>query len=190
MDVRIVKPGPEHLASYAAALERGWSPDNVRGAIASREELAAIAADPVAFLAQLDDPEALGPPRTAPDGAVMERLPGYRRWVWDGEFAGSIGFRWPRGGGPLPPHVLGHIGYAVPPWKEGCGYATAALAAILADACKLGLTFVELTTDPENPASQRVIVKNGGILVGRFDKPSMYGGGAGLLWRIDLPAEP
>lgn len=190
MAVEIVRPGRQHLASYVAALERGWSADNVRGLAAAREELAAIAEDAEGFLDRLDDPEARGAPWKAPDGTLMQRLPGYRRWIWDGEFAGSIGFRWTADGGPLPPHVLGHIGYAVPPWKQGRGHATAALAAILHDARARGLAFVELTTDPANPASQRVIEKNGGRLVERFDKPAMYGGGTGLLWRIDLPAEP
>lgn len=190
MAVEIVRPGRRHLASYVAALERGWSADNVRGLAAAREELAAIAEDADAFLERLDDPEALGGPLKAPDGALMTRLPGYRRWIWDGEFAGSIGFRWTKDGGPLPPHVLGHIGYAVPPWKQGLGYATLALAAILDDARNRGLSFVELTTDPDNPASQRVIEKNGGKLVRRFAKPAMYGGAESLLWRIDLGGRP
>lgn len=186
MAVQIVRPGREHLASYVAALERGWSPDNVRGLAAAREELAAIAEDADAFLDRLDDPEARGGPLKAPDGTLMARLPGYRRWIWDGEFAGSIGFRWTADGKPLPPHVLGHIGYAVPPWKQGLGYATLALAAILGDARTRGLRQVELTTDPDNPASHRVIEKNGGVLIGAFAKPAVYGGAESLLWRIDL----
>lgn len=184
--IRIVVPAAEHLASYVAALERGWSADNVRGAVAAEEELAAIAADPAAFLAGLDDPEARGRPLRALDGTLMARLPGYRRWIWDGEFCGSIGFRWPKDGGALPPHILGHIGYAVPPWKEGRGYATAALAHVLEDARARGLALVELTTDPDNIASQRVIEKNGGYLVERFTKPALYGGAESLRWRIDL----
>lgn len=186
MTCEIVRPGPEHLAGYVDALRRGWSPDNVRGAVAAREELAAIAEDAAGFLGRMHDPEARGGPIKAPDGTLMQRLPGYRRWIWDGEFAGSIGFRWTADGGPLPPHVLGHIGYAVPPWKQGLGYATLALAAVLDDARARGLAFVELTTDPDNPASQRVIEKNGGRLVERFAKPAIYGGAESLRWRIDL----
>jgi len=41
--------------------------------------------------------------------------------MWDDEFAGSIGFRWQPGTSALPPHCLGHIGYAVVPWKQGRG---------------------------------------------------------------------
>ncbi|RUV21366.1 GNAT family N-acetyltransferase, partial [Mesorhizobium sp. M1A.F.Ca.IN.022.04.1.1] len=110
--VEIVKPALEHLPSYKAALERGWSPDNVRLLEATREQLEAIEEDPVAFLADLDDPEAKGSPIALPDGTTVPRLPGFRRWIWDGEAAGSIGLRWQKGTSALPPHVLGHIGYA------------------------------------------------------------------------------
>src|SRR2546430_6881442 len=34
---------------------------------------------------------------TLPDGSVVPRLPGYRKWIWDGEFCGVIGFRWQPG---------------------------------------------------------------------------------------------
>jgi hypothetical protein len=59
--IEIVRPTLEHLPSYRTALERGWSPDNVGLLEATREELAAIERDPVAFIASLDDPEARRP---------------------------------------------------------------------------------------------------------------------------------
>ncbi len=99
-EVRLIRPSLEALPSYRAALERGWSPDNIRLEAAAREELARIEADPAAFVASLDDPEAKGPPIKLPDGSTAQRLPGFRRWVWDGEFAGSIGLRWRPGAQP------------------------------------------------------------------------------------------
>ena len=42
----LVQPAEEHLASYIAALERGWSPDNLRPE-ASRDQLDDIEADVV-----------------------------------------------------------------------------------------------------------------------------------------------
>ena len=189
--MQLVRPGPQHLAEYTAALERGWSADNLRGAAAAREELDRIAADPVAFLALMDDPDALGPPVTLPDGTVKPRLPSLRRWMWvdgadGGGFAGSIGLRWAKDGAPLPPHVLGHIGYAVVPWQRRRGYATQALAALLPLARAQGLSSVEITTDPDNTASQRVVTANGGVLVERFDKGAAYGHAPGLRFRIEL----
>ena len=64
----LVWPGRAHLDGYTDALNRGWSPDNVRGDMARLEELRAIGADPDAFLASLVDRDAAGPPITLPDG--------------------------------------------------------------------------------------------------------------------------
>ena len=169
--MQLVRPGPQHLAAYRTALERGWSADNVRGAVAAREELDRIDSDPAAFLALMDDPEGLGPPVTLPDGSTVPRVPSLRRWMWlpgadGGQFAGSIGLRWAKHGAPLPPHVLGHIGYAVVPWQQGRGIATRALALLLPLARERGLVHVEITTHPDNHASQGVMTANGGVLVG------------------------
>ena len=184
--IQLVRPAHQYLASYVAALERGWSPDNVRGAIAVREELAKIETDAPAFLASLDDREAKGSPVTLPDGSIVARIPGYRRWLWDGEFAGSIGFWWQPGTTALPSHCLGHIGYAVVPWKQRKGYATRALQALLFEAKTEGLPYVEITVDSENIASQRVILRNGGMLIEQFTTPPQFGGTLSLRYRIAL----
>lgn len=184
--MQLVRPAICHLPSYIAALERGWSADNVRGAIAAAEELASIRENPEAFLESLEDREAKGPPVTLPDGSTVRRIPGFRRWIWDNDFCGSIGFRWQPGTTELPPHCLGHIGYAVVPWKQGRGYATAALKLMLQEAAVIGLPFVEVTTDPDNLSSQRVIEAVGGRLYERFTKPPQFGGKPGLRYRIGI----
>jgi len=181
----LVRPESEHLASYAAALRSGWSPDTMRPATAL-DQLASLEEDPAAFLASMDDPQGKGPMVTLPDGSLAPRLPGFRRWMWDGEFCGSIGLRWQPGTTELPPRCLGHIGYAVVPWKRNLGYATQALRDLLPLAREQTLPFVDLTTQPDNVASQRVIVANGGVLVGEFVEPAEYGGDTGLLYRISL----
>lgn len=185
-ELRLVKPAGQHLASYVAALERGWSADTVRGAVAAREELARIEADPAAFVTGLDDRDAKGPPVMLPDGSTVARIPGFRRWMWDGEFCGSIALRWQPDTTALPPHCLGHIGYAVVPWKQRLGYATLALRLMLPEARAVGLPFVEITTDPDNIGSQRVVEANGGVLVERFTKPRQFGSRPGLRYRIAL----
>lgn len=94
-----------------------------------------------------------------PDGTQVNRVHGFRLWMWDTEFCGSIGLRWQPGTTELPPHCLGHI----------------------------GLSFVELTTDPENVASQRVIVANGGVLFDEFVMPLQHGNRPGLRYRVYRP---
>jgi predicted acetyltransferase len=183
--MELVWPSAEYLPGYVAALERGWSPDNFRPD-AGREELELIALDPALFLARQVDREALGPPVLHPDGTTTPRLPGYRRWIWDGEFCGVIGFRWQPGTEALPPHCFGHIGYAVVPWKRGKGYATEALRLLLPEARAEGLAYVELTADEANLPSHRVALANGARLVERFRKPPGYPGTTGLRFRIDL----
>jgi predicted acetyltransferase len=182
--MHLVWPSREYLPSYTAALERGWSADNVRGQVAAQEELDKIQKDAAAFLASLVDREAKGPRIPLPDGSSVPRLPGYRRWLWDGEFCGSISFRWQRGTTELPPYCLGHIGYAVVPWKQGKGYATRALALLLPEIRAEGLPYIEVTSDPENLPSRRVIEANGGVLYEHFTKPPQFGGKPGVRYRI------
>src|SRR5260370_9643 len=100
---------------------------------------------------------------------------GVRFWIGEGELCGSIGFRWRPGTAALPPHVLGHIGYAIVPWKGGRGYAKLALKQMLEHARDEGLEYVEITTDPDNVASRRVIEANGGVLLEHFKRPVQYG---------------
>ncbi len=186
----LVLPSVDYLPSYVDALGRGWSPDNLRGEAATREELERIARDPDAFLASQADRAALGAPIVMPDGTTVPRLPGFSKWIWDGEFCGGVGFRWQPGTEALPPTCLGHIGYTVVPWKQRLGYATRALALLLPEAAREGLRYVEITTTPENVASQRVIESNGGVLMEEFTSVPALGGKRHLRYRIALaPAE-
>jgi predicted acetyltransferase len=181
----LVWPAAEYLPTYIHALQQGWSPDNLRPH-ARLEELERIAHDPDRFLADQIDREGKGPPVVLPDGSTVPRLPGYRRWIWDGEFCGVIGFRRQPDTTELPPHCLGHIGYSVVPWKRQRGYATCALRLLLGQVRQEGLAYVELITVADNIASQRVIEANGGRLVERFSKPGVHGGAESVRFRIFL----
>ena len=157
--VRLVAPGPERLPQYAAALERGWSPNTMRDV--SGEQLAHLRSDPDGFLASLTDPNGTV---VLADGQRVPRLPSHLFWLDDGEFCGAINLRYQPGTTALPPHCLGHIGYAVVPWKQGLGHAKAALAMVLPVARQAGLPYVVLHCDESNVASRHVIEANGGDL--------------------------
>jgi predicted acetyltransferase len=183
--MNLVWPSTEFLPGYVEALERGWSPDNLRPA-AAREHLQRIANDPEGFLAMQVDRQGNGPPVVLPDGSLAPRLPGYSRWLWDGEFCGVIGFRWQPGTTALPAYCPGHIGYTVVPWKRQRGYATRALQQLLPEVRCEGLAHVDLTTLADNVASVRVIEVNGGVLIDRYSRPDVHDGAETLVYRIHL----
>lgn len=183
-DPILVRPKKLHLPGYIDAISRGWSSNTTRDV--SGEELASINADAEAFLMSMDDPKALAGDIEFPDGTTVKRLPSLKRFIWDAGFCGIINLRWQNGTTDLPPHCLGHIGYSVVPWKQRRGYATRALAQLLPEARKIGLPYVELSTDADNLPSQKVITANEGVFLGDFFNPDAYANGAGRLYKIDL----
>jgi predicted acetyltransferase len=177
------EPHIDLLPAYAKALARGWSPNNVRDL--SNDHLAAIGTNPQAFLASLLEQSGTV---TLPHGSTVPKLPSRVRWMWDGEFAGQIGLRWQPGTEALPDYTLGHLGYAVVPWKRRRGYATEALRQMLDVARQIGLQWLEITTDKGNVASARVIEVNGGRFVEEFIQPR-YGTDTRLRYRIELGSQ-
>ena len=178
--MQLVEPSLDYLPSYVAALEANWSPDNIVNV--SAKQLAAIGESAAGFVASLTQQ---GGTFTLPDGMAVPKLPFIARWMWDGDFCGSISLRWQAGTDALPEYVLGHIGYAVVPWKRGRGYASEALRLMLMEARSIGLGRVEITTDPDNFTSQRVIEKNGGKFVETFVN-ERFGPAPHLRYAIDL----
>jgi predicted acetyltransferase len=191
MTTRLLVPTLALLPGFRDALERGWSPNTTRPEAAG-EALEAIAQDAALFVERQTDPQAAGGPVTLPDGSKVPRLPGRNIWVWDeADFCGVINLRWQAGTPALPPHVLGHVGYSIVPWKRLRGHATAALRAVLPYAREIGLPYLEVTTNTGNTGSQRVIAKAGGVLVERFMQPASHGGQEGLRFRIAVaPSVP
>jgi predicted acetyltransferase len=190
--MKLVAPAGKYLPGFVAALRQGWSLNDLRPE-SVREELEAIERDVTTFLADLADWAISSRPAILPDGTVVQRLPQLTRWMWDGDFCGLINFRWQPGTPVLPPTCLGHIGYSVVPWRRRRGFATLALKLMLEEirsAQLQGLDYVEITTNPDNLASQKVIERNAGVVIERFTKPPQFGAAEGLRYRINLSAPP
>jgi predicted acetyltransferase len=180
MTLRLVPPSLDRIAGYVAALEKGWSPSTVRDV--SGEQLAIYRRDPAALIDELTRQDGT---ITTDSGETAPRLPNRVLWLDDGEFCGSINLRFQRGSEVLPPHVHGHIGYTVVPWKRRRGYATEALRLMLPVARDVGLKRVWITCDVDNEPSRRVIEANGGVFERQYRDAD---GKAKLSFWIDLLA--
>jgi predicted acetyltransferase len=182
--MEILRPTRKMLESYRAGVSQSLAAGGDLNPEYLEDQLKKIAENPERFVELQDDPDGLGGDVPLPDGSFVPRLPGFSRWMWDGEVCGSINFRWEKGSTALPDYCLGHIGYGVFPWKRGKGYATKALKQLLEEVRDLGIPFVEFVTDPENLISQKVILANGGVLHERFEITELRGGGEGLRFRV------
>lgn len=183
--MKLIRLTPELIPEWVAAHKRALV-DGTLPSVNAEEILMSIEADLEKYLAKQDDPLALGGDVPMPDGTFVRRIPGISWVMWDGEVCGQVGFRWQNGTTDLPETCLGHIGYWVFEWKRGYGYATKALELILSEPRKIGMPYVDLSTDVDNFASQAVIKNNDGALVKEFTLPDQHGGGRALLWRIYL----
>ena len=179
MTLRLVAPNLDDLPGYAAALEAGWSPDTTRDV--SGEHLALLRRDPAGLIHELTRQD--GTIRTA--SGVVPRLPNRVFWLDDGEFCGTINLRFAPGTDALPPHVNGHVGYAVVPWKRRRGHATEALRLMLPVARECGLKRIQITCDDDNEPSRRVIAANGGVFERSYQTEN---GVTKLKFWIDLSA--
>ena len=92
----------------------------------------------------------------------------------------------------VPGRGQAEIGYWVAPWARGRGVATAATRALTAHAFGAGLARLELLTQPENAASQRVALAAGYRREGvrRSAGPGRDGGRYDLLAWVRLADDP
>lgn len=151
--LELVKPAVEHGPAYLEMLDEHLQAGEEYGY--NNTELARV--DFAQFVREMEE-EATGI-------GLPPNIPGQQTYLLlkDGATVlGEIRFR------PelAPPYERwnGHIGYNIRPFQRGKGYATRQLALLLEEARKLGLAGVSLTIEDENPASVRVIEKNGGKL--------------------------
>jgi len=183
--MELVAPNVEQLPGYVDAVRRGFM--SYRVLFGSTENLLEMADEnPQGVIDVLRDRSTNGLLYHS-DGTTSPRIPALFRWMWDGEFAGTIDLRWqPDGTGELPEYIPGHVGYGTVEWKRGRGYATQALAQLLPLAAAEGLTSIDLVTNVDNAASQHIVETNGGVIVAEFTQSEGHGGGAAYLWRISL----
>jgi RimJ/RimL family protein N-acetyltransferase len=78
------------------------------------------------------------------------------------------------------------LGYGVAPARHGGGIMTRALAALIPLLSAQGHDGLTADTSVDNPASQRVLEKNGFVRTGMRDDPE---DGALICWAIDLKEE-
>ncbi len=156
----LVKPAIEHGPAYLAMVDEHIHAGEAYGY--NNIELARE--DFEQFVRELEDEaEGIGlPPGMPPQQTYL--------LLKDGAMVvGEIRFR----PGLLPPHekYSGHIGYNIRPTQRGQGYATRQLALLLEKARAIHLAGVSLTIEDANPASVRVIKKNGGKLLRVIENP-------------------
>ncbi|WP_036839892.1 GNAT family N-acetyltransferase [Pleomorphomonas oryzae] len=158
----LVTPTMDGLGGYEDALKRGWSPDprRVGDAAYIKAELAALRKDRVGALDRILNHPA--PAHNASPTMPVNHTLWHALWISDGEFAGKADLRYVPETGAVPQGVPGHIGYSVVPWKQGRGYATAALRALIDFARSKGLTELQILCNVENLASRTVIERVGG----------------------------
>lgn len=125
--------------------------------------------------------------------AVIEMLRGVTRKVAEGahhpvawlvahdhEVVGMISFTKPGREGQF------ELGYGIVPSREGRGFTSAAVAALLAEAHHLPIRRLTAETSVANPASQRVLEKNGFHQTGTRSDPE---DGELLCWSYDVGSE-
>lgn len=93
----------------------------------------------------------------------------------DGLVVGGVGFH-----GSPDEEGRAEIGYSIAAPFRGRGLATAAVAQVRALPSLAAVTALTAHTDADNPASQRVLERNGFVRDGEDDE--------GLRWRLPLPA--
>lgn len=171
-NIKLEIPHLALLNSYVDALREG----HFMGISPKADErvIQSILTDPDGFItSKQPDHDPTGIIQT-PDGSIFEKVP--YEWLWfsvDGEFVGDVSLRLKLN--PLLENFGGHIGYGVRPSQQGKGWATRMLAATRQWASdNHGLHSLLVTCSDTNPASEKVIQKNGGRFLREGRAPYGY----------------
>lgn len=146
--LRLIRPDMDYLESYTVALERGWSPSSMVDN--SAKLLGLLMQNPEKHAADL--------------AAYSAKGADYIHWwMWDGGFCGFVLLMHAAGTTALLPHLPGHLGYNVVPWKRRQGYASRALALAKPLFAARGFGSLEVMCREDNAASRRVLEKSGAV---------------------------
>ena len=158
-------PSMKVFNSYIEALEEGFYRGNE--AVKKSSEIADIKRDAKNYLSSLNTPP--DGFYTVPSGEKFQKVPYETLWlIHDDTFIGEVSFRHELN--EMLQNFGGHVGYGVRPSLAGQGFATLALRMTVERANNMGIKELLLTCSPDNPASRRVIEKNGGEFIDVSDK--------------------
>ncbi|MCP8971316.1 GNAT family N-acetyltransferase [Ectobacillus ponti] len=152
MQVFLVKPTTELQAEYLAFYQE-WKN--------SGEPFVpwVIGKDPSDFAAMLQSMRDSAEGKGLPDGWVPDST--YWLMTADRTVVGAVNIRHRLTEGLL--HAGGHIGYGIRPSERRKGYAARLLELALGKTKELGIDRALVVCDADNTASERTILKNGGV---------------------------
>ena len=154
-------PSLSIFPSYIEALEEGHRMGI--GKAASEEEILEKKENPKNTIQNFNK-DKKGDTFESPDGSIFDCVPYEHLWLSkDDVFIGEVSFR----------HELnefltgfgGHAGYGIRPSYENQGYGTLALKLLRERAYSMGIERLLITCSPDNPASEKIIVNNGGEFI-------------------------
>ncbi|WP_052262761.1 GNAT family N-acetyltransferase [Chromobacterium violaceum] len=184
--MKLVNPSISLLPKYMSALRRGWTPESDDDMKSAQHILTYIEENRAVFLDSLNNPDGKGSPIILDNGIAVPRLSYARYWMIDNDYVGEINLRWQKGTSDLPAYCLGHIGYAVVPWKRGNGYACLALQQLKKMASEYQLDWLDISMDVSNIASRRTAEKAGAEFVKQFCAGPEYDNVEAVLYRLVL----
>ncbi len=165
----LVPASRRFIPSYIEALHDGFFRGD--GTPKTIDEINDIQNNPAAFLEKISCQDGTF---TVPTGEVFRRVPHEPLWLCAADvFIGEVSFRHELND-PLK-QFGGHIGYGIRPVFQGHGFATLAVQRVRKRALKMGIEQLLVTCSPENTASKRVILKNGGVYRDTLEDPYGHG---------------
>lgn len=158
--LELVKPAIEHGPAYLAMIDEYLQ----LGEEYTHNNVELARTDFAQFVRELEEEAAgIGLPPGLPTQQTYLLIKDHKMAIGEIRFRPALN--------PPYEHWNGHVGYNIRPLQRGKGHATRQLALLLEEARKLHLKGVSLTIEDENPASVRVIEKNGGKLLRTIEDP-------------------